>query len=121
MPGVLIEAGLSGLASVSTRVPGAAEVVDDAVTGLLVDDSTPAMVETVGRVLDHAEERSAMGTAARTRCAAEFSLDVMARRWQAALQPLLLQAPAARPAGALPRARAALRRATRSRRRSSQT
>jgi glycosyltransferase involved in cell wall biosynthesis len=121
MPGVLIEAGLSGLASVSTRVPGAAEVLDDGVTGLLVDDSTSAMVEAVGRILDHAEERSAMGAAAQTRCAAEFSLDVMARRWQAALEPLLPQVPTARPGGALPRARAALRRATRSRRRSSQT
>jgi glycosyltransferase involved in cell wall biosynthesis len=121
MPGVLIEAGLSGLASVSTRVPGAAEVVDDGVTGLLVDDSSSAMVEAVGRVLDHAGERAAMGAAAQTRCSSEFSLDLMARRWQAALQPFLLQDPTARPAATLPRARAALRRGARSRRRSSRT
>ncbi len=121
MPGVLIEAGLSSLASVSTRVPGAAEVIVDGVTGLLVDDSTPAMVEAVGRLLDDGDERSALGAAARTRCASEFSLDLMARRWQAAMEPFLLQEPAARPAGTLPRASAALRRAARSRRRSSQT
>ena len=37
MPGVLIEAGLSGLATVSTRVPGARDVIEDGVTGFLVD------------------------------------------------------------------------------------
>jgi glycosyltransferase involved in cell wall biosynthesis len=121
MPGVLIEAGLSGLASISPRVPGAAEVIHDGVTGLLVEDSATAMVEAVGQLLDHADKRSAMGVAARIRCESEFSLDLMARRWQAALQPLLRQEPPARPAGALTRAIAALRRAARSPRRSSQT
>jgi glycosyltransferase involved in cell wall biosynthesis len=89
MPGVLIEAGLSGLASVSTRVPGAAEVIAEGVTGLVVEDSTTAMAEAAGRLLDHVDTRTAMGAAARTRCESEFNLDLMARRWQAALRPLL--------------------------------
>ena len=121
MPGVLIEAGLSGLASVSFRVPGAAEVIDDGVTGLVVEDSTTAMVEAVGLLLDNPDQRSAMGAAAHIRCESEFNLDLMARRWQAALRPLLRQEPPARPAGTLSRADAALRRAARSPRRSSQT
>jgi glycosyltransferase involved in cell wall biosynthesis len=121
MPGVLIEAGLSGLASVSFRVPGAAEVIDDGVTGLVVEDSTTAMVEAVGLLLDNPDQRSAMGADAHIRCESEFNLDLMARRWQAALRPLLRQEPPARPAGTLSRADAALRRAARSRRRSSQT
>ncbi len=89
MPGVLIEAGLSGLVSVSTRVPGAGDVISDGVTGLLVGDSTAAMVEAVGALLDNAEQRSAMGAAAQERCESRFSLDVMAQRWTAALRPLL--------------------------------
>jgi glycosyltransferase involved in cell wall biosynthesis len=121
MPGVLIEAGLSGLASVSTRVPGAAEVIDEGVTGLVVEDSTTAMAEAVGQLLDHADQRSEMGAAAQIRCKSEFNLDLMALRWEAALQPILCQKPPARPAGALTRANAALRRAARSLRRSSQT
>jgi len=120
MPGVLIEAGLSGLASVSTRVPGAAEVLHEGVTGLVVEDSATAMAEAVGRLLDHADQRSAMGAAAHIRCESEFNLDLMARRWEAALHPLLRQPPA-RPVGKLTRAIAALRRAARSPRRSSQT
>ena len=121
MPGVLIEAGLSGLASVSTRVPGAAEVLHEGVTGLVVEDSATAMAEAVGRLLDHADQRSAMGAAAHIRCESEFNLDLMARRWEAALQPFLRQEPPARPPGAMLRANAALRRAARSRRDSSHT
>jgi glycosyltransferase involved in cell wall biosynthesis len=120
MPGVLIEAGLSGLASVSTRVPGAAEVIHEGVTGLVVEDSTTAMAEAVGQLLDHADQRSAMGAAAQIRCESDFNLDLMARRWEAALQPLLGQPPA-RPAVTLTRSNAALRRAARAPRRSSQT
>ena len=120
MPGVLIEAGLSGLASVSTRVPGAAEVLHEGVTGLVVEDSTTAMAEAVGQLLDHPDQRSAMGAAAQIRCESAFNLDLMARRWEAALQPLLRQVPPARPPGTLLRAKAALRRAARSCRGSSQ-
>src|SRR5262249_47145948 len=36
MPGVLIEAGLSGLPTVTTDVPGAGSVVEDGVTGFVV-------------------------------------------------------------------------------------
>jgi glycosyltransferase involved in cell wall biosynthesis len=114
MPGVLIEAGLSGLASVSTRVPGAGEILEEGVTGFVVEDSTTAMAEAVGQLLDHADQRSAMGAAAQIRCESAFNLDLMARRWEAALQSLLHQEPPTRPAGAPTRAIAALRRAARS-------
>jgi glycosyltransferase involved in cell wall biosynthesis len=89
MPGVLIEAGLSGLPSVSTRVPGAAEIIQDGLTGILVGDSAWEMMEAVGRLLDHAEVRSAMGAAARDWCESKFNLDVMAQRWMAALRQTL--------------------------------
>jgi len=90
MPGVLIEAGLSGLAVVSTPVPGAEAVLDHGHTGLIVDDGgVGALVQAVGQLLDDPERRIAMGSAARHRCETEFTLDLMAQRWRAALELLV--------------------------------
>jgi glycosyltransferase involved in cell wall biosynthesis len=89
MPGVFIEAGLSGVATVSTLVPGAAAVLAQGSTGLIVDDDVGALAQAVGRLLDDPARRIAMGTAARLRCETEFNLDLMAQRWRAALQPLV--------------------------------
>jgi glycosyltransferase involved in cell wall biosynthesis len=97
MPGVLIEAGLSGLPVVATPVPGASTVLVDGRTGLIVEDSTAALADAVGQLLDHPARRVAMGSAARSRCESEFTLDIMARQWRSALQPLMeSQARAAR-------------------------
>ena len=89
MPGVLIEAGLSGLPAVSTPVPGASAVLDDGHTGLIVPDSVPAIAAAVGQLLDAPGRRADMGRAARARCESEFSLDRMAQRWRTALRPLV--------------------------------
>jgi glycosyltransferase involved in cell wall biosynthesis len=90
MPGVLIEAGLSGLPAVSTPVPGAATVLRDGCTGLIVHDSVAAMAAAVGQLLDDPDRRAAMGASARRRCVAAFTLDLMAERWRDALQPLVI-------------------------------
>ncbi len=123
MPGVLIEAGLSGLPTVSTLVPGAATVLCDGRTGVIVDDSVASMVAAVGQLLDDPDRRAAMGALARSRCVSMFTLDLMAQRWRSALQPLIAaHARTARPdAPRLARRASALRRAMRSRRRNSQT
>lgn len=89
MPGVLIEAGLSGLPAVSTPVPGAATVLCDGCTGVIVDDSVATMAAAVGQLLDDPDRRAAMGASARRRCASAFTLDLMAERWRDALQPLM--------------------------------
>jgi glycosyltransferase involved in cell wall biosynthesis len=89
MPGVLIEAGLSGLPAVSTPVPGASAVLDDGHTGLIVPDAVPAIAAAVGQLLDAPGRRADMGRAARARCESEFSLDRMAQRWRTALRPLV--------------------------------
>jgi glycosyltransferase involved in cell wall biosynthesis len=89
MPGVLIEAGLSGIPVVSTPVPGAATVLQDGRTGMIVDDSVATMAAAVGELLDRPDRRRAMGRAARTRCESEFSLDLMAERWRVALHPMV--------------------------------
>jgi glycosyltransferase involved in cell wall biosynthesis len=123
MPGVLIEAGLSGLPVVSTAVPGARTVLSEGHTGVIVDDSVAAMVAAVGELLDGPERRAAMGASARVRCESEFNLDLMTQRWQTALRPLLVaQAETARRGALTPVRRAsAFLRTTRCRRRSSQT
>jgi glycosyltransferase involved in cell wall biosynthesis len=121
MPGVLIEAGLSGLPAVSTPVPGAATVLADGRTGVIVDDSVATIVEAVGRLLDDPVRRAAMGAAARSRCESEFTLDVMAHRWRSALQPMLNSQGGAARRGRTPleRSAIALRRSIRARRGSS--
>ena len=86
MPGVLIEAGLSGLPVVATPVPGATTVLCDGRTGVIVDDSATAMAEAVADLLDDEDRRVAMGLAARTRCESKFNLDLMAQRWRTALR-----------------------------------
>ena len=122
MPGVLIEAGLSGLPVVSTPVPGATTVLCDGHTGVMVDDSVAAMVAAVGELLDAPERRAAMGASARVRCESEFNLELMTQRWRTSLRPLVAQ-PATTRRGVLTPVRRviAFLRATRARRRSSQT
>jgi len=90
MPGVLIEAGLTGLPVVATAVPGVRTIVDEGVTGFIVDvDDVDAMVETTARLLTEPARRRAMGDAARRRCAERFSLDAVAACWAAFLTPLV--------------------------------
>lgn len=82
MPGVLIEAGLAGLAAVATDVPGAREVIDHGVTGLVVPvDDHGALVEAVQRLAADPDLRATMGAAARRRCTDSFSLAASAARW----------------------------------------
>ena len=83
MPGVLIEAGLTGLPIVSTRVPGARDVIEDGLTGLLVDiDDKQGMIDAVdGLVLDGRLRRS-MGDRARERCLERFTLEASAEQWR---------------------------------------
>ena len=90
MPGVLIEAGLSGVPVVATSVPGVASIVRDGETGLVVPvDDVPAMVAAVGRLLDDPALRSSMGEAARRHCLDHFSLDAVGQQWMRVLEPVL--------------------------------
>jgi glycosyltransferase involved in cell wall biosynthesis len=90
MPGVLIEAGLAGLPVVTTAVPGASDVVEDGVTGLVVPvDDFDALVDATRSVVVDANLRLRLGAAARTRCAARFSLDASTRQWRVLLDGIL--------------------------------
>ncbi len=95
MPGVLIEAGLSGLPAVSTRIPGAADVIEDGSTGLIVDvEDFDSLVEAVERLVLDPGLRSEMGRRARETCLERFTLEVTADRWRALLGGLAEKADA---------------------------
>jgi glycosyltransferase involved in cell wall biosynthesis len=89
MPGVLIEAGLSGLASVATDVAGVRDVVADGRTGTVVpvEDLRALVDATAGLVADR-DRRQSMGAAARARCNELFSLRASAARWRELLAGL---------------------------------
>ncbi len=90
MPGVLIEAGLSGLPVVATAVPGVASVLVDGETGLIVDvDNRRALAAAAARLIEDPELRVAMGAAARARCQQLFTIDAVSEVWLGLLQPLL--------------------------------
>jgi glycosyltransferase involved in cell wall biosynthesis len=90
MPGVLIEAGLSGVPVVATDVPGVSTIVIDGQTGVVVaDDDLDGLVVAAARLLDDDRLRGTMGGAARARCVAEFGLDAVAAQWSVLLRPLV--------------------------------
>ena len=74
---MLAEAMAVGTPVVATRVGGLAEVVDDGVTGLLVEPGRPEeLAAAILRVLDRRDE---MGAAARVH-ARQFGVDTYAER-----------------------------------------
>ncbi len=82
MPAVLIEAGLCGLPVVATPVGAIPDVVVEGETGRLVpigDDA--AFGRAIRELVDDPARRASMGAAARERCAAQFTIDVVAPSW----------------------------------------
>jgi glycosyltransferase involved in cell wall biosynthesis len=88
---VLAEAMAVGTPVVATRVGGLAEVVDDGVTGRLVDPGRPDQI--AAAVLEVLARRAEMGAAAR-RWARRFDADDYAARVERLIAP-----PPARAAG----------------------
>jgi len=86
IPMSVLEAMQAGLPVVGTRVGGLPEVVEEGVTGFLVDRQRPRdelaslLAERVGRLLSDRELRTRMSLAARARVHTEFSVAVAARR-----------------------------------------
>jgi glycosyltransferase involved in cell wall biosynthesis len=90
MPGVLIEAGLTGLPVVATAVPGVRTIVEDGVSGIVVGvEDVDAMVEATARLVEDSVLRVRLGAAARQRCIERFSLEAVASCWLSFLTPLL--------------------------------
>lgn len=74
-PVVILEAMATGLPVVSTRHSGIPSMVDDGVTGLLVEPGNPtALADALLRLAQDKELRHAMGTAGQQRFEQEFTL-----------------------------------------------
>lgn len=82
MPGVVIEAGLSGVPVVSTAAAGIADVVVDGQTGaVLAADSATDLAARVAGLLADPGRRRVLGETARARCVERFTLDATAGQW----------------------------------------
>lgn len=79
---VFLEAAACGVPQVAGASGGAAEAVDDGVTGIVVDDpdSVDEVVKAFEHLLDDDAVRRSMGAAARVRAEAEFSYEVLAEK-----------------------------------------
>lgn len=81
---VLAEAGYLGLPTVSTKVGGIPEVVENNSTGLLVDaDDVSAFSQALAGLIKDRSLRQRLGKAARARVEAEFSLSKMVSQLEA--------------------------------------
>jgi glycosyltransferase involved in cell wall biosynthesis len=90
LPGVLIEAAMSGLPIVTTDVPGADEVVTDGVTGIVVPhDDRSALLHGIETLVDDPGLRLGMGARAREHALQEFTIDRCVRSWRVLLDDLL--------------------------------
>jgi glycosyltransferase involved in cell wall biosynthesis len=96
LPGVVIEAGMVGVASVVTDVGFVGEIVEDGVSGHVVPAGDPAAL--ADGILRSEPELDRLGQAAHDRVSAGFSLAAAADRWFEILSPLA----AARRAGSEP-------------------
>jgi glycosyltransferase involved in cell wall biosynthesis len=76
----LLEAMASGLASVGSRTGGIVDAIEDGTSGLLAEPaSVPELAQQLARLIDLPELRLRLGSQARTRICARFSLTAMAQ------------------------------------------
>ncbi len=86
MPATAIEAGMSGLPIVASRVGGIPEIVIDGATGILV---SPGDAGSFAIGIERAySKRREMGAAARRRCLDHFEMGVVASAWNDVLRNL---------------------------------
>mgnify|MGYP003339041843 CR=1 FL=1 len=87
---VFLEAAACGVPQVAGDSGGAAEAVDDGVSGIVVrrPDDAAEVAAAFTRLLDDPDLRRRMGAAGRERAVAEFSYDVLAHRLGIALGAL---------------------------------
>ena len=77
---------MAGLPVVAARVGAVPEIVDDEITGLLVDSDRPAdFAAAVERLLGSPDLAGRLGDAARQRCAARFEIHTVAAAWEEVL------------------------------------
>ena len=81
---VMVEAMACGLPVVAYRIPGVVDVIDDGVTGLLVEEhDTAAHAAACRRLLEDAAQRERLATAGRERVVESLTLATMTDRVEA--------------------------------------
>lgn len=91
MPGVIIEAGLSGLPVISTAAAGVADVVQDGETGFVVSEGESLaqdLAAAVEGMLSDPRRRRHIGVLARLRCAERFSTTATLDQWSRLISKL---------------------------------
>lgn len=89
MPGVLVEAGLTGLPVVSTAAAGVRDIVLDGETGFVVEsDTATGIADKVAVLVRSPDLATAMGVAARAHCESEFTIQASSRRWRELMDDL---------------------------------
>lgn len=92
LPLVLLEAALLGRPAICSNIPGSNEVVIDGTTGLLFPaGDAAALARSIDRLLSDRELSVQMGTAARSRAMAEFTIEAMTDRMESVYRDLILQ------------------------------
>lgn len=92
VPGVLVEAGLSGIPAAATDVGFVRDVVLDGRTGALAASGDPgAVAAAIGRAVAH---RDAWGAAAYEHCTKAFAMEAVVGAWEDLLQSVMAEAPA---------------------------
>jgi glycosyltransferase involved in cell wall biosynthesis len=83
-PLAVLEYMAAGLPLVATRVGGIPEIVEDQVTGVLVEPGDHrALAGAIAHLIDSPQDARRMGAAARERRQTEFSIDAVVRRVEA--------------------------------------
>ncbi len=96
MPGVLIEAGMAGLPSVSFDVGGAREVVLDGETGVIVPEGDlDELVNGLEGLVNRPGWRGELGARARTWCRSTYDLEIVAGQFERLFKDMLNGASAA--------------------------
>ncbi len=94
LPIVIIEAMAAGVAVVASKVAGTVELVDDGVTGLLVEPGdSVGLAAAVDELLGDEPRRTEMGAAARSRYAATYTPDRAVKRYRVLSEQLLEEVP----------------------------
>jgi glycosyltransferase involved in cell wall biosynthesis len=82
LPNTVLEASMCGTPVVAFRVGGIPDLVEDGVTGLLVEPrSTGDLSKAICHVIEHVEMRHEMGLMARKKAVREFSLEQQASKY----------------------------------------
>ncbi len=75
-PVALLEAMACGKACVATNVPGSRDIIEDGISGLLVEpENADALARAINRLIQDSDSREKIGKAARNRVETSFSIE----------------------------------------------